>query len=134
MTTEKPLSILICDDQEVVREGLAAILGTVPHFTVVAQAGNGKEAIEMVGIHHPNVVLMDLNMPVMNGVQATRQIREKFPEVRVLVLSTYANDEWVFDAIKAGASGYLMKDTRRAELVKAIEGTAKGETHLDPGG
>jgi DNA-binding NarL/FixJ family response regulator len=75
---------------------------------------------------------MDLNMPVMNGVQATRHIRERFPQVAVLVLTTYATDEWLFDAIRAGAAGYLLKDTRRDDLVRAIEGTARGQTHLDP--
>ncbi|MBP1706575.1 MAG: two component transcriptional regulator, LuxR family, partial [Chloroflexi bacterium] len=80
----------------------------------------------------PDLVLMDLKMPVMNGVEATRQIRTKFPEVKVLVLTTYNDDEWVLDAIQAGASGYLLKDTPRNELIKAIKGTVTGKTYVDP--
>lgn len=128
----EPITLLICDDQAVVREGLAAILGTVPHLKVVGLASHGQEALELIASQQPQVVLMDLNMPVMNGVQATRRIREQFPEVAVLVLTTYATDEWLFDAIRAGATGYLLKDTRRGDLVRAIEGTAQGKAHLDP--
>ena len=131
MTIES-LRVIICDDQAVVREGLEAILSTIPHISVVGLASHGKEAIEMVEEHHPEIVIMDLNMPVMNGVQATRHIRIHHPDVDVLVLTTYAEDAWVFDAIRAGASGYLLKDTRREDLVKAIEGTAQGRKHLDP--
>lgn len=131
MTTEQ-ISVLICDDQAVVREGLAAILSTVSQIKVVGLAGHGQEALDMVTQQRPDVVLMDLNMPVMNGVQATRRIREQFPQVAVLVLTTHATDEWLFDAIRAGAAGYLLKDTRRDDLVRAIEGTARGQTHLDP--
>jgi len=129
---DEQVSVLICDDQAVVREGLAAILSTVPQINVVGLASHGQEAVEMVAQHQPEVVLMDLNMPGMNGVQATRYIREQFPGVAVLVLTTYGTDEWVFDAIRAGAAGYLLKDTRRDDLVQAIEGTAQGKTHLDP--
>ncbi|MCB0168726.1 MAG: response regulator transcription factor [Anaerolineae bacterium] len=131
MTTEQ-ISVLICDDQAVVREGLAAILSTVPQIKVVGLAGHGQEVLELIAQQQPDVVLMDLNMPVMNGVQATRRIREQFPQVAVLVLTTHATDEWLFDAIRAGAAGYLLKDTRRDDLVRAIEGTARGQTHLDP--
>jgi DNA-binding NarL/FixJ family response regulator len=131
MTTEQ-ISVLICDDQAVVREGLAAILSTVPSLRVVGLAGQGQEALALVAQHLPEVVLMDLNMPGMNGVQATRRIHEQFPQVAVLVLTTYADDEWLFDAIRAGAAGYLLKDTRRDDLVRAIEGTARGQRHLDP--
>lgn len=126
------ISVLICDDQAVVREGLAAILGTVPQVKVAGLASHGQEAVEMVTHSQPDVVLMDLNMPVMNGVQATRLIREQFPRVAILVLTTYATDEWIFDAIRAGATGYLLKDTRRDDLVRAIEGTAQGKAQLDP--
>ena len=126
------VSVIICDDQAVVREGLAAILSTAPQIDVLGLASQGREALAMVAQHRPQVVLMDLNMPEMNGVQATRRICEQFPEVAVLVLTTYATDEWIFDALRAGAAGYLLKDTRRDELVRAIEGTAQGKTHLDP--
>jgi DNA-binding NarL/FixJ family response regulator len=124
--------VLIVDDQTVVREGLAAILGTDPEIEVVGLAGNGQQARDMLPEAQPDLVLMDLKMPVLNGVQATRRLRHKYPAIRVLVLTTYAADDWVLDAIAAGAAGYLLKDTRRAELLDAIKGTAQGRSYLDP--
>jgi len=124
--------VLICDDQTVVREGLAAILSTDPGIEVVGLAGDGREAVVLVGETHPDVVLMDLKMPVLNGVQATRSLRRAYPELRILVLTTYASEEWIMDAIQAGAAGYLLKDARRGDLVAAIKGTAEGKTFLDP--
>jgi DNA-binding NarL/FixJ family response regulator len=124
--------VLICDDQTVVREGLAAILSTDPDIQVVALAGNGQEAQRLVDETRPDVVLMDLKMPVMNGIQATYHLRRDHPNLHVLVLTTYADDEWVLDAARAGAAGYLLKDTRREELIEAIKGTAAGRTYLDP--
>jgi DNA-binding NarL/FixJ family response regulator len=124
--------VLICDDQTVVREGLEAILSTDPEIEVVGLASHGEQALTLVAETQPDVVLMDLKMPVMNGVQTTRQLRSTHPEVRVLVLTTYAGDEWVFDAIRAGASGYLLKDTRRDTLIDAIKGTTEGRSFLDP--
>jgi DNA-binding NarL/FixJ family response regulator len=124
--------VLIADDQTVVREGLAAILSTDPEIQVVALAGDGQEALDLMPQARPDVVLMDLKMPVLNGVQATQRLVEAYPEVFVLVLTTYAEDEWVFDAIRAGAAGYLLKDTRRDELIVAIKGTAEGRSYLDP--
>ena len=126
------IRVLICDDQEVVREGLRAILGSVPGLEVVGVAGNGAEAIEIVEKLTPDVVLMDLNMPIKNGVQATREIAAGHPDVSVLVLTTYDAEEWVVDAIRAGAGGYLLKDAPRDQLVAAIKGTAAGKTHVDP--
>jgi len=124
--------VLIVDDQTVVREGLAAILGTDAEIEVVGLAANGQQALDMLPEVQPDLVLMDLKIPVLNGVQATRRLRQKYPQVRVLVLTTYATDEWVLDAIAAGAAGYLLKDTRRAELLNAIKGTARGGSYLDP--
>ncbi len=126
------IRVLICDDQQVVCEGLRAILTTVPGIDVVGLAHDGAEALELASATRPDVVLMDLKMPVVNGVQATREIRARLPEVRVLVLTTYDADEWVFDAIRAGAAGYLLKDSPRAALVAAVEGTAAGKTYVDP--
>jgi DNA-binding NarL/FixJ family response regulator len=126
------IRVLICDDQMVVRMGLRAILSTAPGIEVVGEAGDGAEALALVAETRPDVVLMDLKMPGVNGIQATRMLRERYPRVGVLVLTTYDADEWVFDAVRAGASGYLLKDTPREELVAAIEGTAAGETHVDP--
>jgi DNA-binding NarL/FixJ family response regulator len=124
--------VIICDDQTVVREGLAAILSTDADIEVVGLAGNGQEALTLVAETQPDLVLMDLKMPVMNGVQATQRLRTSHPSVRVLVLTTYAEDDWVFDAVRAGAAGYLVKDTRRDDLVAAIKGTAAGQSFLDP--
>ncbi|RLC91350.1 MAG: hypothetical protein DRI77_13895 [Chloroflexi bacterium] len=107
------IRVLICDDQVVVREGLRAILSTAPGIQVVGEASDGAEALELVPQTQPAVVLMDLKMPGMNGVQATRAIRDQYPDVRVLVLTTYDADEWVFDAIRRGGAGYLLKDTPR---------------------
>ena len=126
------IRVLICDDQDVVREGLRAILSTVPDIEVTGLASDGAEAVEAVEKRQPDVVLMDLNMPGINGIQATRKIHEKFPAVHILALTTYDADEWVFDAIRAGASGYLLKGTPRLGLIKAIEGTAAGQTYVDP--
>ena len=124
--------VLICDDQAVVREGLETILRGAPEVEVVGTAADGEAALEQAERMAPDVVLMDLKMPVMNGIRATLEIRQRFPAVRVLVLTTYDADEWVYDAIRAGASGYLLKDTPSERLVEAILGTATGKTHIDP--
>ncbi len=124
--------VLICDDQDLVREGLQAILSTAPGIEVVGEAGDGVEAIEAVERLAPDVVLMDLKMPGRDGVAATRDITARFEGVSVLVLTTYDAPEWVADAIKAGAAGYLLKDTPRTQLVEAIKGTVEGRTHVDP--
>ena len=124
--------VLICDDQTVVREGLAAILSTDDEIEVVGLARDGEEALALTATDRPDVVLMDLNMPVMNGIQATQRLCHRYPAVRVLVLTTYADDAWVVDAIRAGAAGYLLKDTRRDDLVAAVKGTAVGKSFLDP--
>ena len=126
------MKIIICDDQSIVRDGLAMLLKLEPDMEVVGTAGDGASAVELVAQKRPDMVLMDLKMPVMNGVEATRRIRAQFPEIKVLVLTTYADDEWVFDAIQAGASGYLLKDTSRDDVIKAIRGTAEGKTYVDP--
>ena len=126
------IRVLICDDQQVVCEGLRAILSTAPQIEVVGLARHGAEALERIPAARPDVVLMDLKMPVMDGVQATREIRSRFPAVRVLILTTYDADQWVLDAIRAGASGYLLKDSPGDALIAAVEGTAAGKAHLDP--
>ncbi len=126
------IRVLICDDQEVVREGLRVILTKAPDIKVVGVAGDGAEALALLDVARPDVVLMDLKMPGMNGIQATRQIRERFPQVRVLVLTTYDADEWVFDAIRSGAAGYVLKDTPVESLTAAIQAAAAGKTPVDP--
>lgn len=126
------IRLLIVDDQEIVCEGLRAMFAPVPQIEVVGVAKNGIEAVDLAGRLLPDLVLMDLKMPRMNGVQATKTIREKFSEVRVLVLTTYDADEWVLNAIRNGAAGYLLKDTPQEELVKAIINTVKGWNPIDP--
>ncbi|MEW5958985.1 MAG: response regulator transcription factor [Chloroflexota bacterium] len=126
------IRVLICDDQEVVREGLRVILASAPGLEVVGVARDGAAALELIPQTKPDLVLMDLKMPGMNGIQATREIRNHYPHVRVLVLTTYDADEWVFDAIRSGAAGYLLKDTPGEELIAAVKGTVEGKTHVDP--
>lgn len=127
------IKVLICDDQIMVREGLQTILkNSDAGIEVVGLARDGAEALELIPKVAPNVVLMDLKMPVMNGVQATRHIQKDHPDVHVLILTTYDADEWVFDAIRAGADGYLLKDAEQETLIKAIKETAAGQTPIDP--
>lgn len=126
------IRILLCDDQDIVTEGMGVILRAIRDFQVVGVARDGAQAITLTGQLQPDLILMDLRMPIMNGIQATHKLREQFPQVKVLVLTTYDDDEWVFDAIRAGASGYLLKDTPREQIVAAIRGTMTGATHVDP--
>lgn len=125
------ISVIICDDQEIVREGLRSLLSSVPTIEVLGVAVDGAEAIELVARHQPDVALMDLKMPQLNGVQATSEIIARFPSTRVLVLTTLADEEWVLDAILAGAAGYLLKDAPRDRLVDAIEDVAAGRNPVD---
>ncbi|MEA3440779.1 MAG: response regulator transcription factor, partial [Chloroflexota bacterium] len=126
------IRVLICDDQAVVCDGLEMMLDANPQIDVVGKAYDGAHALELVQQAHPDVVLMDLKMPVMNGIQATREIKKRYPDIKVLVLTTFGDDEWVFDAIRSGADGYLLKGTPRDELIRAVEGTVSGQTHIDP--
>jgi DNA-binding NarL/FixJ family response regulator len=127
------IRVLIVDDQEIVCEGLHVVLSASPNIEVVGMAHDGAKAVELVESLRPDLVLMDLKMPLMNGVQATHAIKTQHPETAVLILTTYDEDEWVVDAIRAGANGYLLKDTGREEVVAAIEGVIAGKTPVDPG-
>ena len=131
--TEPAIRVLIADDQRVVREGLTMLVGLIDGVDVVATAADGLEAVEAAAREHPDVVLMDLRMPGMEGAEATRQIRAALPETQVLVLTTYADDESLFPALRAGARGYLTKDASAEEIEQAIRTVAAGRTHLDPG-
>jgi DNA-binding NarL/FixJ family response regulator len=126
------IRVVICDDQAVVREGLEMILAADSGIKVVGLAEDGLRAIELASEHKPDLVLMDLNMPGMNGIQATREISKQMPEIKILVLTTFGEDEWVFDAVRSGADGYLLKGTPRQELVAAVKGTVEGESYIDP--
>jgi len=144
------IKVIVCDDQDIVREGLCTILNSDKGLQVLNTASNGQELIELleaasdsgsggegvgVGVGDaafPDIILMDLKMPVMNGIQATRRIRSSFPNIKVLVLTTYDDDEWIMDALRAGASGYLLKDTPKSGLADAVKGTVMGNTYVDP--
>jgi len=126
------MKVIICEDQALVRDGLELILKLEKDIQVVGLAQDGAEALELVARTSPDLVLMDLQMPGMNGVEATRHIRARYPETKVLVLTTFDHDAWVNDAIRAGAVGYLLKDSRRAQVLEAIRGTVEGKSYLDP--
>ncbi len=123
--------VLVVDDQRVVRDGLALLLRVSPDVDLVGTAENGQVALDRVGDLAPDVVLMDLRMPVMDGVEATRRIRTGHPSVQVIVLTTYADDESVFAALRAGARGYLTKDADADEIVRAVQRVHAGEAMLD---
>jgi DNA-binding NarL/FixJ family response regulator len=124
--------VLVVDDQALVREGLAIILGTQADIEVVGQAVDGLEAIDLARRLRPEVVLMDVKMPRMDGIRATRRIKELRPDTQIIILTTYSEDELVFEGIRAGASGYLLKDITRSELADAVRGAAGGEAQIDP--
>jgi DNA-binding NarL/FixJ family response regulator len=127
------ISLLLVDDQNLIRQGLKALLELEPDLEVIGEAENGAIAIDRVKELQPNVVLMDIRMPVMDGVTATKQICQKFPQVNILVLTTFDDDTYVAAAIKNGAKGYLLKDTPSEEIAAAIRAVALGYTHLAPG-
>lgn len=126
------VSVLIVEDQRIVREGLAALFEDEPGIAIAGEAAGGAEAVEAYARLRPDVVLMDLQMPGVDGAEATRRIRQADPAARVLVLTTYATDEFIFTALRAGAMGYLLKDASAAELVAAIRAVYAGQTHLSP--
>jgi DNA-binding NarL/FixJ family response regulator len=124
--------ILIADDHSLVRASLRSLLTDNPGIEVVAEANDGRQAFELVGQHHPEVVLMDISMPGLNGLEATRQIVKAHPKVRVIVLSMHASEDHVLRALRAGASGYVLKDSPPRELELAVDSVARGETFLSP--
>jgi DNA-binding NarL/FixJ family response regulator len=124
--------VLAADDQRVVREGLAMLLGLLPDVEVVGTAANGEEALALAGELRPDVILMDLRMPKMDGVEATRRLRASHPEIKVVVLTTYDDDRSVIDALQAGALGYLTKDAGADEIRQALQQVADGQASLDP--
>jgi DNA-binding NarL/FixJ family response regulator len=128
----EPVTVVVADDQAAVREGLVLLLGTLPGIAVVGQAEDGVAAVETVAATQPQVVLMDLNMPRLDGVEATRRIRADHPGTQVVVLTTYSDDESILGALQAGALGYLTKDATRAEIGRAVLAAAAGQAVLDP--
>jgi two-component system, NarL family, response regulator LiaR len=127
-----PIRVLIVDDHEIVRKGIRALLATKKDIQVIGEARDGAQAVTLAQTLHPDVILMDLMMPNKNGIQATREITEGQPGTRILVLTSFAADDQVFPAIKAGALGYLLKDSGPQELVQAIRQVFRGEPSLDP--
>jgi DNA-binding NarL/FixJ family response regulator len=130
--TDRRIRLLIVDDHPIVRDGLRAVFESEAAFEVVGQAADGAEAVDRAAALGADVVLMDLRMPRMGGVEAIRRLREKAPEIRVLVLTTFDSDSDVLPAVEAGATGYLLKDAPRAELVRAVRAAANGEAVLAP--
>jgi len=130
--SDSPIRVLIADDQALVRAGFAALVDASDGMTVVGEAGDGAQAVRLAAALRPDVVLMDVRMPVEDGLSATRRITASLPDVRVVVLTTFSLDEYVFDALRAGASGFLLKDTEPAELVRAVRVVHDGDALLSP--
>jgi len=126
------IRVLLADDQALFREGLFTLLSVHKDIEVVGQASNGQEAVDMAVNLRPDVILMDMQMPILNGVGATRRLKKSLPECRVIVLTTFTDNEFIFDALRAGAVGYLLKDVDSGQLAESVRATARGESILDP--
>jgi DNA-binding NarL/FixJ family response regulator len=131
-SAERPLRMLVVDDHEVVRQGLVAMLARRPNFQVVAEAGTAADSIELARKFKPDLVIMDVRLPDGSGIEACREIRAEMPDTKVVILTSYPDEEAVFSAIIAGASGYLLKQVRGRDLVAALEAVGRGESLLDP--
>lgn len=127
-----PFKILLVDNHTLVRAGIRALLEQIPNVLVVGEAGDGREALKLVEQYRPHLVFMDITMPVMNGLEATVRVVKEFPGSRVVMLSVHTDEEYVLQALRAGAAGYLLKDAGRAELEIAVAAVARGETYLSP--
>ncbi len=126
------IRILLADDHNLMRAGIRSLLEKIVGVEVVGEASDGREAFESVKVHAPNIVLMDIAMAGLNGLEATARIIKEFPQVRVIILSMHANEEYVVQTLRAGAAGYLLKDAATAELELAIQAVARGDTYLSP--
>jgi two-component system response regulator NreC len=129
---DEPIRVLIADDHTIVRSGVRMLLDAESEFRVVGEAVDGQEALALIEKLHPDVVLMDISMPGMGGLEATRQIKARWPEIRVLVLTMHRSDEYFFEMLKAGASGYVLKVARPGELIQAVRVVGRGEVYLYP--
>ena len=126
------IRVLLADDQALFREGLETLLSVHKDIEVVGQASNGQEAVDLALKFRPDVILMDMQMPILNGIGATRRLKQSLPECRVIMLTTFNDNETIFDALRAGAVGYLLKDVGSAQLAESIRVTSRGESILDP--
>lgn len=126
------IKVLIVDDQHLIREGLSMMLSLYDCIHIIGEATNGKEAIQILEYEEADLLLMDIRMPIMDGVEATKQIKEKHPHVKILILTTFDEDEYIFEALQNGADGYLLKDIRSDDLVNAIETVSMGNVLLQP--
>jgi DNA-binding NarL/FixJ family response regulator len=127
-----PIRILIADDHPLLRAGIRALLENIPQVEVLAEAANGQEALAAVEAHRPDVVLTDIAMPIMNGLELATLLSREFPEIKTIILSIHSGEEYVCRALRSGAAGYLLKDSGTAELRLAIEAVARGESYLSP--
>ncbi len=128
----KKIKVILADDHTIVRKGLRSLLDLEKNIKVIGEAENGRETIKKVALLKPDVVIMDIAMPLLNGLEATRKIKKNFPHIKVLVLSVHADEEYIFQALKAGASGYLLKNAAPNELVSAVEAAYSDESFLSP--
>jgi len=128
----KTIRILLADDHTLVRAGIRALVERLPDVEVIAEAKDGREALQLIADHQPDLVLMDIAMPALNGLETTARISKDFPNVRVIILSMHVNEEYVHEALRAGAAGYLLKRAATAELGEAIKAVARGETYICP--
>lgn len=126
------IRLILVDDQALFREGLRILLGQNDRLEIIAEAGNGEEALAAAKLHNPDIMMMDLRMPKMNGVEATRLIKTEMPHIRIIVLTTFEDDDEVYEALSAGASGYLLKASPSERVVRAIELTMQGESFIEP--
>jgi len=127
-----PLRILLADDHTVVRQGLRKVLEERPEWQVVAEAGDGHEAVRLAELHKPDVAVLDVAMPLLNGIEATRRIAKRVPHTRILVLSMYSDEAYVTQMMKAGATGYLLKDSAGVDLLEAVQAVAQGKSYFSP--
>jgi len=130
--TDKSVKIILADDHTIVRQGLAKLLEGEPEFHVIGEAENGREAVAKVEELKPHVVIMDIAMPMLNGIEATRQIKKIRPQTRVIILSMHCHDRYIKELFSLGASGYLLKDSTGSDIVKAIQAALNGDTYMSP--
>ena len=130
--TEQPIKIFLADDHTIVRQGLAKLLEAEPHIKVVGEAQDGREAVSKGQKLNPDIVIMDIAMPLLNGIEATRQIKKLLPQTKIIILSMHSHDRYISELISLGASGYLLKDSTGVEIIKAVSAAVKGDVYLSP--